>query len=208
MARVRVTPENFELVEYESGVIAGLTEELAARVGIPDDAPIEVEIDEELPLPLTGSTADVTDGTVKLWFSGADFEDPHNRAKFDEKLARSEIALALFRGADRLTQGFADAPGDDDLSDAQRQVWEAWAEGRVAQLGEFTRKVRRQYMFRLYNGFTDHADGQFERLWNAPKGSLTWADLEQIRAECAAIDPRPQPKKKAAIRKETLKPSS
>lgn len=208
MARVRVTPENFELVEYDSGVIAGLTEELAARVGIPDDAPIEIEVDEELPLPLTGSTADVTDGKVKLWFSGADFEDTHNRAKFDEKIARSEIALALFRGADRLGPGFSDAPVDDELSDAQRQLWESWAEGRVAGIGEFTRKVRRQYMFRLYNGFTDLADSQFERVWTAPSDAFTWTDLEQIRAECAAVDPRPAPKKKAAIRKETLKPSS
>jgi hypothetical protein len=205
VARVRVTPENFELVEYDSGVIAGLTEELAARVGIPDDAPIEVEIDEELPLPLTGSTADVRDGKVVLWFSGADFEDPHNRAKFHEQLARSEIALALFRGADRLAPAFAGAPVDDDLDDAQRQIWESWGEGRVAGISEHTRRVRRQYMFRLYNGFTDLADSQFDRVWNAPSGAFTWADLEQIRAECAAVDPRPTPKKKAAIRKETLK---
>ena len=208
MARVRVSPENFELVDYDASVIAGVAEELAARVGIPDDAPIEIEVDEELPLPLTGSTADAQDGKVVLWFSGADFEDPHNRGQFDEKLARSEIALALFRGADRLGAGFANALPDDELTDAQRQVWESWAEGRVAQLGEFTRKVRRQYHFRLYNGFTDLADSEFETLWSSPSGGFTWADLEHKRSECAAVDPRPAPKKKAAIRKETLKPSS
>ena len=205
MSRVRITPETFELVEYDAGVIAGLTEELAARVGIPDDAPIEVDVDEELPLPLTGSTADVADGKVQLWFSGADFENTHNRAEFDESLARAEIALALFRAGDRLAPGFADAPADEELSDAQRHAWESWADGRAVRLGEHARKVRRQYHFRLYNGFTDRADAAFERLWNAESGAFTWAELDAICTDCAAVDPRPTPKRKAAIRKETLK---
>ncbi len=207
MSRVRVTPETFELVEYDAGVIAGITEELAARVGIPDDASIEVDVDEELPLPLTGSTADVEDGTVRLWFSGADFENTTSRAEFDESLARAEIALALFRGADRLSPGFASAPVDEELSDAQRHAWESWAEGRAAHLGEHQRKVRRQYHFRLYNGFTDLADAHFERLWNAESGALTWGELDAMCRECAAVDPRPTPKRKASIRKETLKPT-
>ena len=54
MARVEVVPEQFTLVEYDAGVIAGIAEELASKVGLPDDVPIRVEIDEELPLPLTG----------------------------------------------------------------------------------------------------------------------------------------------------------
>ncbi len=207
MSRVRVTPEAFELVEYDAGVVAGLTEDLAARVGIPDDAPIEVEVDEELPLPLTGSTADVEDGKVLLWFSGADFEDTHNRAKFDESLARAQIALALFRAHDRLAPGFGDAPVDEDLTDAQRHAWESWAEGRVARLGEHARRVRRQYHFRLYNGFTDLADAAFERLWNADSGAFTWRELDALCAGCAAVDPRPAPKGRSAIRKETLKPT-
>ena len=207
MSRVRVTPETFELVEYDAGVIAGITEELAARVGIPDDAPIEVEVDEELPLPLTGSTADVESGTVKLWFSGADFESPHNRGVFEESLARAELALALFRGADRLAPAFASAPVDEELSDAQRQAWESWAEGRLTRLGEHERKMRRLYHFRLYNGFTDVADAYFEQLWNTESGALNWDELDAICRECAAVDPRPTPKRKASIRKETLKPT-
>ena len=58
MARVEVTPEQFTLVQYDAAVIAGLAEELATEVGLPDDVPIHIEVDEELPLPLTGSTAD------------------------------------------------------------------------------------------------------------------------------------------------------
>ncbi len=172
MARVEVTPEQFTLVEYDAGVIGGLAEELATKVGLPDDTSIRIEIDEELPLPLTGSTADVVAGRAELWFSGANFEDGRHRATFNEPVARTELAAALFRARDRL-DGFADAPVDEDLSDGQRAAWEAWAEGRTARIGEFTRKVRRQYVFRLYNGFTDVADQSFERLWTGD--GFTWS---------------------------------
>src|SRR5262249_12273135 len=194
VARVEVTPEQFTLVEYDAGVIAGIAEELASRVALPDEVPVRIEIDEELPLPLTGSTADVVDGGAVLWFSGANFEDGRHRAAFNDELARTELALALFRAGDRL-QGFADAPVDEDLSDAQRAAWEASAEGRAARLGEFTRKVRRQYVFRLYNGFTDVADDAFERLWTADQ--FTWGELDALCAECKAADPRPEPKQKS-----------
>jgi len=206
VARVEVTPEQFTLVEYDPGVIAGLAEELAAKVGIPDDAPVHIEIDEELPLPLTGSTADVVDGRVELWFSGANFEDGRHRAVFNEQLGRAELATALFRGRDRLQPGFAGAPSDEELTDGQRAAWETWAEGRTAQLGEYSRKVRRQYVFRLYNGFTDFGDQAFEKLWTGD--DFTWAELESLCAECADVDPRPQPKQKSAIRKESLRAPS
>jgi hypothetical protein len=202
VARVEVTPEQFTLVEYDAGVIAGIAEELAAKVGLPDDLPVRIEIDEELPLPLTGSTADLVDGRAQLWFSGANFEDGRHRAVFNDQLARADMAMALLRANDRL-QGFADAPVDEQLNDAQRAAWEAFAEGRASRLGEFTRKVRRQYVFRLYNGFTDVADDAFERLWAADR--FTWSELDALCAECKAADPRPEPKQKSAIRKETLR---
>jgi hypothetical protein len=202
VARVEVTPEQFTLVQYDAGVIAGIAEELASKVGLPDDVPVHIEIDEELPLPLTGTTADLVDGRAQLWFSGANFEDGRHRAVFNDQLARTDLAMALFRAADRL-QGFADAPADEDLSDAQRAAWEAFAEGRAARLGESARKVRRQYVFRLYNGFTDVADDAFERLWTADR--FTWTELDALCAECKAADPRPEPKQKSAIRKESLR---
>ncbi|HKH25545.1 MAG TPA: hypothetical protein VKB11_00240 [Acidimicrobiia bacterium] len=205
MARVEVVPEQFTLVEYDAGVIAGIAEELASKVGLPDDVPIRIEIDEELPLPLTGSTADVVDGRAELWFSGASFEDGRHRATFNEPVARTELAIELFRARDRL-EGFADAPVDEQLTDAQRAAWAASAEGRTARLGELTRKVRRQYVFRLYNGFTDVADQTFERLWTGD--NFTWAELEALCAECKAADPRPEPKQKSAIRKESLRAPS
>ena len=205
MARVEVNPEQFTLVQYDAGVIAGIAEELASKVGLPDDVPVLIEIDEELPLPLTGSTADLVEGRARLWFSGANFEDGRHRAVFNEKLARADLAIALFRAGDRL-KGFGDAPADEDLSDGQRAAWEAFAEGRAARLGEFARKVRRQYVFRLYNGFTDVADDAFERLWTADR--FTWSELDALCAQCKAADPRPEPKQRSAIRKESLRAQS
>jgi len=206
MARVQVTPETFTLVDFDGGVIAGLTEELAAKAGVPDDVDVRIEIDEELPLPLTGSTSDVVDGSATLWFAGANFEDGRHRTKFDQPVARTELAISLLRAADRLRGGFTDAPTDENLADGQRHAWETWAEGRAGRLGEATRRVRRQYHFRLYNGFTDVADAAFDRLWSAD--SFTWPELEELCAQCAAADPRPKPKARTPVRRETLKPTA
>ncbi len=194
MGRVEVKPAEFTLVKYDAGLIAGITEELAAKVGVPDDVPIVVDVDEELPSPLTGSAVAIVDGTAVLWFSGGNFENGRRRMEFDEPMARNELALSLFRARDRLQPSFADAPADEELSDAQRGVWDTWADGRAQRLGEETRPVRRRYVFRLYNGFTDVADAAFERLWSAEE--LTWADLDAIGNECAEADPRPEAKKR------------
>lgn len=202
MSRVSVSPEAFLYVDYDAVKIAQLTEELADRAGLPPDVEISVEVDEELPLPLTGATADIVDGRAVLWFSGANFENGRSRTHFDEAAARTELAMSLFRAGDRL-RGFADAPRDEDLEDAHRNAWDVWAEGRVARLGEVVRPVRRQYCFRLYNGFTDVGDAAFDRLWNADE--LDWATVDEVVAQCAAVDSRPKPSRRAAIRKESLK---
>jgi hypothetical protein len=203
MGRVEITPQEFTYVKYDAGTIASLTEELAAKVGVPDDVAIVVEVDEELPLPLTGSAVNIDGGKVVLWFSGANLEDGKHRMSFNEPVARNELAVSLFRARDRLLPSFADAPPDEELSDAQRGVWETWADGRAARLGEVVRRVRRQYVFRLYNGFTDVADDAFERLWAGEE--FTWAELEAIHVECAAADPRPEAKRKSFLRKESLR---
>lgn len=202
MSRVSVTPEAFLYVDYDAVRIAQLTEELADRAGFPADVEIAVDVDEELPLPLTGSTVDIEDGRAVLWFSGANFENGRARTHFDEAAARAELAMSLFRAHDRL-RGFTDAPQDEDLDDAHRNAWDVWAEGRVARLGEVVRPDRRQYCFRLYNGFTDFADAAFDRLWHTDE--LDWAALQQVVEQCAAVDPRPKPTRRAAIRKESLK---
>jgi hypothetical protein len=203
MGRVEVTPQEFTYVQYDASVIASLAEELAGRVGLPDDVAISIEIDEELPLPLTGSAANVVDGNAMLWFSGANLENGKYRCTFDEPVARAELATSLFRARDRLQPGFESAPPDEELAEALRGTWDVWAEGRAVRLGELGRGVRRQYVFRLYNGFTDVADAAFDRLWSGDE--FTWAELQAISQQCATADPRPESKRKGVPRKESLR---
>ena len=75
--------------------------------------------------------ADAHDGRALLWYSGGNFEDTHRPRHLDEARARRELAVGLLRGIDRLDGRFAAAPVDDQLTDAQRALWEVSAEGRA-----------------------------------------------------------------------------
>jgi len=186
MGRVHVTPDPFTLVAYEVPVIAGLVEEAAALVGFPPAVEIDLEVDEDLPHPLVGTASDVTDGRALLWISGGNLEDTHRNRQFSEPNARLEFAQMLLRANDRLSEGFASAPPDIDLTYAQRIAWDAYAYARAGRLGLPTRIDRMRYDFRLQHGFSDAADAAFDRLWGAP--TLTWDGLLEVCKETGAAD--------------------
>ncbi|MGZ8753093.1 MAG: hypothetical protein ACXW1S_08925 [Acidimicrobiia bacterium] len=197
MTKVAVTPNPFVLVEYDSGALSALTERVAGRVGVPDDVDIAIEVDEALPRPLIASyvdAIDVGDGVrgISIWCSGGNFEHPQYPRRFDDAGAEVKLATDLRRAADRLSPGFADAPPDSELTERQREAWDASAAGRVSRLGFAVREPLTRYHFRLSNGFGDAVDAVYERLWGADE--LTWADLEAACAETAAADERPTPK--------------
>ncbi len=99
-----------------------------------------------------------------------------------------ELATALFRAKDRLDGGFEAAPADDELTDRQRTIWDIYAEAGTAGARLPGQRVqRRRYVFRLYGGFNDVADAEFDRLWAG--GTLDWAELEAT----ASAWPRPTP---------------
>jgi hypothetical protein len=206
MARVRVVPETFTMVAFDAATIASLAEEVAGRIGFPDDVEVAIEVDEGLPLPLTGSAADVIDGRADLWFSGGNFEHPQHRGVFDETSARVWLGRDLLRVADRLSAPFAGAPADEDLTPQQRAVWDLSADGRLARLGFEVREPLRRYHFRLAHGFNDVVEEVFERLWKAE--SSTWADLESACAATAAVDTREKPKDRPRFRRDSLRASS
>src|SRR5680860_879392 len=135
MARVRVTPDAFELVYYDAAEIAALAERVADRVGVPADIEVSIEVDEALPRPLLGSYVDLVDGALSIWCSGGNFEDPHYPRRFSESLAGFELGSDLLRGADRLSPGFSEAPVDGELSDRRRAAWDVSARGRLTRLG-------------------------------------------------------------------------
>jgi hypothetical protein len=197
VAKVTVSPDPFVLVEYDSGTLAALVEKVAGRVGVPDDVDIAIEVDEALPRPLIASYVDVIDGGdgvrgISIWCSGGNFEHPQYPRRFDDEGAEVHLATDLRRAADRLTEGFADAPPDGELTERQREAWDASAAARVARLGFDVREPLVRYHFRLANGFGDAVDAVYERLCSRDK--LTWADLEAACAETAAADRRPTPK--------------
>ena len=186
MGRVHITPDPFTVVPYEIPVIEGLVEECAALVGFPSDVEIDLEIDEDLPHPLVGTASDVVGGRAVLWMSGGNLEDTHRTRQFSEPAARRDLTQMLLRANDRLSEGFASAPPDPDLTLAERVAWDVYAHTRAGRLGLATRPDKMRYDFRLQHGFSDAADASFDRLWDAQ--SLTWDGLREICKETGAAD--------------------
>ena len=198
---VTLVPEQFTLVKFDADEVRGLIDAAIADTGFPSGVDVTVEVDEVLPHPLTASIVEIVDGGASLWFTGGCFESPQRATGLSVDHTRVELATALLRAKDRLEGGFEAAPEDEALTERQRTVWDAYAEARVAALGYPVRVQRRRYVFRLYGGFNDVADAEFERLWSG--GTLDWAELEATSDRLAAADTRPEAKK--SLRRESLR---
>jgi len=186
LSSITVTPDPFTLVPYDAGEIRSLVEDAAALAEIPPGVDIELIVDEELFAPLTGHMSDVVDGRVVLWISGANFEDNRRPTHFSAEQARLDLAVMLLRAKDRLSDDFADAPPDAELTRGERTAWDTYAVGRAYRLGVPVRQPRQLYDFRLQHGFTDVADAAFTRCWEAD--GLTWAAVGEICKETGASD--------------------
>jgi hypothetical protein len=177
LARVRVHPDAFTLVDFDAADIARLAAEVAAGVGLPDELDLILEIDEATPFGSTSAAIDAT--TVTLSVEGGAFENPRAIRQLSEAGTRLVLGRLLFRVRDRLDPAFGDPPPDPELTYAQHAAWDAYSVGRYARLaGVNGGRDRRRYAFRLRHGFTDDADRAFDRLWAGD--GLTWADLEEV----------------------------
>ena len=185
MGTVRVVPDPFTLIAYDAGEIRALVDDAAAFVELPN-VDVVLEVDEELFAPLTGHSTDVVDGVVRLWISGANFEDNRRPTHFSADQARSDLVVMLLRAKDRLSEAFEAAPSDNQLTRAERMAWDTYAVGRAGRLGLPMRRQRQLYDFRLQHGFSDVADTAFERCWNAP--SMTWEGIRELCKETGAAD--------------------
>jgi len=183
---ITVTPDPFTLIAYDVPEIKALLEEAAALSGLSPSVDIVLNVDEELFAPLTGSMSDVVDGQVVLWISGGNFEDNKRPTHFSADQARVDLAVVMLRASDRLSDDFAAAPPDAQLSLGERTAWDTYAVGRAFRLGIDVRRPRQLYDFRLQHGFTDAADAAFERCWNAEH--LTWEAVREICRETGAAD--------------------
>ena len=181
MAKVVVTPQEFKMVKFDNAEIVELASQVADKVGIPADAEIRIEVDEDVPL---GRTTIASLDPITLTVEGGAFEDAKRPRHLSPRSVVDVVGRLLFRAKDRLDGSFADAPPDDQLTLQQHTAWDAYAVGRCERAGYEPSKPRRLYHFRNRHGFSDAADAAFERLWNAE--NLTWADIEAACAETEA----------------------
>jgi len=183
---ITVRPDPFTLIAYDAAEITAILEDVAALVEFPTDVDVVLDVDEELFAPLVGHMSDVVDGTVQLWVSGGNFEDNKQPVHFSADQARYDLVIMMLRAKDRLSDDFADAPPDNELSRGERVAWDTYAVGRALRLGLPMRRQRQLYDFRLQHGFTDVADAAFDRCWTAE--TMTWEGIREIAKETGAAD--------------------
>jgi hypothetical protein len=170
---VTVTPEEYAFVQFDASRIRAVVSKLAGEVGLA--GPITIEVDETTPL---GRAWIVSVEPLVVHVESGAFEDPKRpRLQSDHRVA-DVLGRLFFRAADRLSPDFADAPADDKLTLQQSTAWDTYSVGRFVRLGYPAQKQRRLYHFRNRHGFSDIADEEFERLWNAD--GLSWADIQAV----------------------------
>jgi hypothetical protein len=182
MAKVSVSPETFELINFDHDTIVAVASDVADRVGLGADVPVKIDIDEAA--MQARAAARVEDGGVVIEAAGGAFESLRKAREFDEERARLILGSALLRARDRLDPAFGTPPPDDEVDVLHEVAWATYIEGRLDRLGIITaRPQRRIYHFRVRHGFNDTVDRVFQRLWDAD--GLTWADLVAASAEAA-----------------------
>jgi hypothetical protein len=183
---ITVTPDPFTLIAYDANEIVSIIEDVAAVVGLPSSVDIDLVVDEELFAPLTGHTTDLVDGRIKLWISGGNLEDSKRPRHFSPDQARRDFGYMLLRAKDRLSEDFAGAASDGQMTRGERSAWDVYSVGRASRLGLPSRRQAQLYEYRLQHGFTDVADAAFERLWEADQ--MTWDGIREICKETGAAD--------------------
>lgn len=183
MARVTVTPDAFELVDFDAAVIAGITEELLALIGLDDDVAVTVEVDEGVIIPHVDTTVGAKDVHIKI--TGGALEDLHRSRVLSPERTRLILGTHLLRARDRLDGAWADAPIGEALTVRHTSAWDTYTEGRLQRMGLPTRRQRRIYHFRLRHGFSDEIDAVFDRLWDGE--NLAWSDISKACEETAAL---------------------
>jgi hypothetical protein len=174
--RVTVAPDEFKLIAYDSGEIAAVVVDLAARLGLAN--PIRIVVDETTPMArMSSSLAGTTsDSLITIHVESGALEDTKRFTNFNRHHAEVSLGRMLLRARDRLRPDFADAPDDDSLSLQQEAAWNTYVNGRLERLGVETNRQRWKYNHRNRFGFSDAVDAEFERLWAA--NDLSWSALD------------------------------
>ncbi len=171
------------MVEFSAEAIAEIASRVLSQVDIAEVSDIRIEIDETSPLARASISS--IDPLV-LSVEGGAFEDTRRPRQLSEDRTADTIGRHLLKATDRMSEAFADAPADDDLTLAQAVAWDVYCVGRMARSGFKGQRKRRLYQFRNRHGFTDAADAAFEELWTAE--GLTWAGIERVSSSTAIPD--------------------
>lgn len=186
MVEINVTPETFTMVEFSSSTIADVARSVVEKLQLDGLETLNIEIDESSPLARASiSSLD----PLTLSVEGGAFEDTRRPRQLSEDRTADTIGRHLLKATDRMSEAFADAPSDDELTLAQAVAWDVYSVGRLARSGFKGQRKRRLYQFRNRHGFTDAADEAFAELWTAD--GLTWADVDRLSAsalEVAGLD--------------------
>jgi hypothetical protein len=182
MAKVTVSPETFELINFDAAEITRVANEVADAVGLGADVGVSITIDEA---SMQGRASSRLEGdTVVVEASGGAFESLRKAREFEEERCKSILGAALLRARDRLDPSFGTPPADADLTVREEVAWASYIEGRLDRLGIVDgRPQRRIYHFRVRHGFNDDVDRIFKKLWDGD--GLTWSDIAAASAEAA-----------------------
>jgi hypothetical protein len=180
---VTVAPRAFHYVVFDAEAIELAVANVLALVDM-TERDVHIDIDEASPA-VSMRTVGVSPGAIALQAGSGAFEDTRRPRHFSADVTATTIGRVLLRIRDREDPGFADAPDDGTLSQAQSSAWDTWSMTRLARLGLRVHEPRWRYSYRNRHGFTDAADRSFDRIWTA--ATLTWADLAAVSA--AALSP-------------------
>ena len=181
---VEVRPDTFSMVYFDAGEIRAIVEQLVAEVGLPGDLTVTIDIDETTPM---GRAVVASLEPVVITAESGALEDVKAPRKLSPQGTADVLGKLLFSVHDRLDPTFGEPPADDDLTLQESVAWEVYCVARLGRLGHPVQRQRRLYQFRNRHGFTDAADGAFDRLWSTEQ--LTWSDITTISREALSALP-------------------
>lgn len=177
MPQINVTPDTFELVNFQASDIESLASEVASAVDLPDGATININVEES---EMVGRSSSRVEGdTITIDVSGGAFESLRKAREFAPERCKAVLGQALMRARDRLDPSFGDPPSDEEIPVQLEAAWSTYIEGRLDRKGVLQgRPQRRIYHFRVRHGFNDDVDRVFDALWNGD--GLSWSDIEKL----------------------------
>jgi hypothetical protein len=181
---VEVRPEAFSMVFFDATEIRAIVEKLVTEIGLPDDLPVTVEVDETTPM---GRALVASLDPLLITAESGAFEDVKAPRQLSAAGTTDVLGKLLFSVRDRLDPAFGEPPSDDDLTLQESVAWEVYCVARLGRLGHAVQRQRRLYQFRNRHGFTDAADAAFDRLWSAE--DLSWDDISSASQGALAALP-------------------